>query len=643
MMDVKLLKGFVKEKIDEETLEYLENLAHKCRGDILKMTTLAGSGHPGGSMSSLEMYLTLFFFANVDPKNPKDPNRDRVIISHGHTSPGVYSVLGNLGFFDIDKAIAHFRLAGSIFEGHVERYVPGVEWSTGNLGQGLSAGCGMALSSKLLKRDFQVFVVMGDGEQQKGQISEARRFALKYNLSNLTVLIDYNKLQLSGPLSSIMPQNIKENYLSDGWEVIEVDGHDFQDIYQGIRKAISDGKPTAILAHTIMGKGVSFMENKFEFHGRALRMDEYNRALEELGIEDDLEKYKRMREGFKPEGRHIVEIEPVNIDIGEPLTYTPDMKIDNRSAFGKALKNLAELNMGKEGKTPIAVFDCDLVESVRTHEFAKIAPENFFEGGIQEHNTATIAGALSTQGVLTFFADFGVFGVDETYNQHRLNDINFTNLKVIVTHCGLDVGEDGKTHQCIDYIGVFRNLFGFNIIIPADANQTDRVIRYIAKEKGNFLVAMGRSFLPILTDEKGNPLFGGDYKFKYGKMDKIRDGDRGAIITMGSMVFRGVQAWEKLKEMGIGVKVFNFSTPKEIDWDALKEAVDTGLIITYEDQNIHTGIGSIIGDALAERGFRVKFIKLGVKEYGASGKPDDLFKLQGLDVYSLVNVVKENI
>lgn len=249
---------FTAEQIDEKDMEYLKSLAHKCRGDILKMTTLAGSGHPGGSMSSIEMYLTLYYFANVDPKDPKNPDRDRIIISHGHTSPGVYSALGNLGFFNIDEAIAYFRLAGSIFEGHVERYVPGVEWSTGNLGQGLSAGCGMALSARLLKKDFHVFVVMGDGEQQKGQISEARRFAKKYNLSNLTVLIDYNKLQLSGPLSEIMPQNIKENYLSDGWEVIEVDGHDFEALYKAIREAIYDNKPTAILAHTIMGKGVSF-------------------------------------------------------------------------------------------------------------------------------------------------------------------------------------------------------------------------------------------------------------------------------------------------------------------------------------------------------------------------------------------------
>ncbi|MGC9002971.1 MAG: transketolase [Dictyoglomus sp.] len=630
---------FTAEQIDEKDMEYLKTLAHKCRGDILKMTTLAGSGHPGGSMSSIEMYLTLYYFANVDPKDPKNPDRDRIIISHGHTSPGVYSALGNLGFFNIDEAIAYFRLAGSIFEGHVERYVPGVEWSTGNLGQGLSAGCGMALSAKLLKKDFHVFVVMGDGEQQKGQISEARRFAKKYNLSNLTVLIDYNKLQLSGPLSEIMPQNIKENYLSDGWEVIEVDGHDFEALYKAIREAIYDNKPTAILAYTIMGKGVSFMENKFEFHGRALKPDEYKRALEELGIEDDLEKYKKMREEFKPSGKHVIEPYPINIETGTPITYEKDAKIDNRGAFGKALTDLGSLNVGKEDKTPIAVVDCDLMESVRTHEFSKIAPENFFEVGIQEHNAATLAGALSSQGVITFFADFGVFGVDETYNQHRLNDINFTNLKVIVTHCGLDVGEDGKTHQCIDYIGAFRNLFGFKIIVPADGNQTDRVIRYVAKEFGNFLVAMGRSVAPIITDENGNPLFGGNYEFIYGKMDKVRDGDKATIIACGPMVAKAVQVWEKLKEKGIKIKVFNFTSPKEIDWNALSEAAKTGFILTYEDHNVHTGIGNVIAEALLEGGYKVKFKKLGVKEYGLSGKPDALYKFQGLDVDSVVDLI----
>jgi transketolase len=174
-------RGFKAARLDPSTSAALRETARKARGDILKMTTLAGSGHPGGSMSSIDLYLTLHALARIDPRAPDNPARDRIVISHGHTSPGVYAALGNLGFFPVDEAIAHFRQAGGPFEGHVERNLPGVDWSSGNLGQGLSAGCGMALASNIRGLDNQVVVFMGDGEQQKGQIAEARRFAIKYS------------------------------------------------------------------------------------------------------------------------------------------------------------------------------------------------------------------------------------------------------------------------------------------------------------------------------------------------------------------------------------------------------------------------------------------------------------------------------
>jgi transketolase len=281
-------KRFDAEKLDQGSLKKLSELARLARGDILKMTTLAGSGHPGGSMSSIDFYLVLYSYANVDPKSYSDPNRDRIVISHGHTSPGVYAALGRIGFFPIESAVATFRKAGSPFEGHVEKRVPGVEWNTGNLGQGLSAGCGFALGSKILKKGFHVFVTMGCGEQQKGQISEARRFAIKYGLDNLTAIIDYNCRQISGVTQEIMPQNIAKNFESDGWHVMEVDGHQFQDIYGALRKATLSNHPTMILAHTTMGKGVSFMEGKEEFHGRAHNHEEYKKAIQELGVEDHL-------------------------------------------------------------------------------------------------------------------------------------------------------------------------------------------------------------------------------------------------------------------------------------------------------------------------------------------------------------------
>ncbi|MCX7795259.1 MAG: transketolase [bacterium] len=630
---------FSRESLTSEELKRLERLGVLCRGDILKMTTLAKQGHPGGSMSSIDIYITLYSFANVNPKDPYNPNRDRIVISHGHTSPGVYSVLGRFGFVDLDKAIAHFRQAGSIFEGHIERTVPGVEWTTGNLGQGLSAGCGFAIAGRIKGLDFHTFVVMGDGEQQKGQLSEARRFAVKYNLP-ITAIIDNNGLQISGTNKSVMPQDIKANYLSDGWEVLEIDGHNYQEIYQAIRYSLRKKKPVAIIAHTVMGKGVSFMENKEVYHGKALTMDEYKKAMVELGLDDDLDEYKRMRDTFEPEPHKFPPNEPIDIDTGSPFIYKPGDKVDNRSAFGNALKDLGERN--NDGKhTPIVVFDCDLASSVKTDGFSKVCPSYFFQVGIQEHNAATIAGAVSTQGVISFFADFGVFGVDETYNQHRLNSINNTNLKLITTHCGLDVGSDGKTHQCIDYVGVMRNLFDFKVIVPADPNQTDIVTRYVAKTEGNFLIAMGRSVIPIITDEAGNPFYNANYKFEYGKADLLRDGKDGAIITMGTMVYRAIRAWEILRSKGISVKVINVSCPLALDRLMLREACGTGLLVTYEDHNVNTGLGSIVASAIGEEGLKVKLIKLGVTSYGASGESEELFKMYGLDTESLVKVIEK--
>ena len=637
-------RRFHLEKLDKGSLERLSKLSKLARADILKMTTLAGSGHPGGSMSSVDFYLVLYSYANVHPQSPSDPNRDRIVISHGHTAPGVYAALGRTGFFPIEAAVSAFRRAGSPFEGHVEKGIPGVEWNTGNLGQGLSAGCGFALGGKILKKEFHVFVAMGCGEQQKGQISEARRFAVKYGLDNLSAIIDFNCRQISGVTQEIMPQDIVRNFESDGWRVREADGHQFQEIYAALREAVLSKHPTLILAHTTMGKGVSFMEGKEEFHGRALTLEEYKKAIAELGVEDNLDRYKQVRDWGTPSfaGRKYLVSSP-SIQIGSPRSYEKGQKLDNRSAFGNALLDIAKANVQGSSPIPMAVFDCDLASSVKTAAFAKQFPDHFFQGGVQEHNTATIAGAISTLGLLSFFADFGVFGVDETYNQHRLNDINETNLKLICTHNGLDVGEDGKTHQCIDYVGVMQNLFGYKVIVPADPNQTDRVTRYVAKTHGNFTVIMGRSSVPILLTEQGTPLFGNSYEFRYGQADLVRNGKDAAILTMGGMVHKAVQAWQELREKGTVVQVINISCLNCLDNEAILQAAKTGILITYEDHHIQTGMGSLIANFIAEHGMAIRFRKLGIKHYGGSGKPDDLYRLQGLDVESLVRAVMEEI
>jgi transketolase len=639
-----LLENLGSRQLSNDDLRKIKKLANLARGDIIKMTTLAQSGHPGGSMSSIDIYLVLYSLANLSPKDPRHPDRDRVVVSHGHTSPGVYAALGRLGFFDIDEVIATFRLVGSQFEGHIERHVPGVEWSTGNLGQGLSAACGFAISAHLLQKNFHVFAAMSDAEQNKGQVAEARRFAYKYKLNNLTVIIDYNDRQISGRVRDIMPIHIKEDYEADGWQTLEVNGHDMEAIYHALTQAIVDDQPTVIIAHTVMGKGVSFMEGNEAYHGRALTEDEYKKALEELGIEDDLQKYQLKRRKFQAKNHKASET-PNScpyLNVGKPRLYETNAKTDNRSAFGNALLDIGKLN-NLHTSTPVVAFDCDLASSVKTSKFAEEFPEHFFQAGVQEHNTATVAGALSTQGVVVFFADFGVFGLDETYNQHRLNDINQTNLKVVVTHCGVDVGPDGKTHHCLDYLALPRNLYSFKAIIPADPNQTDRAVRFAASNPGNFTICMGRSKLPIITDEAGQPFFGNGYEFHYGKADIIRDGEQAAIITMGSMVHRAVEAFEKLKKAGCLVSIINMACPLHPDLEAIKKAVKTGLIVTYEDHNVHSGLGALVAQVIAENGWSVRFKKLGVPHYAPSGESKDLFKFFQLDADALAQTVLEEI
>ncbi|RMF84708.1 MAG: transketolase, partial [Nitrospirae bacterium] len=590
----------------------------------------------------LHAYLLLWALANVDPAHPFEPTRDRIVVSHGHTSPGVYSVLGRLGFFPIEEALLHFRRAGSPFEGHIERRVPGVEWGTGNLGQGLSAGCGLALGARLTGDGGRTYVAMGDGEQQKGQICEARRFAVKYGLAEITAIVDANGLQIGGETIEVMPQDIRAGYEADGWEVVEVDGHDWDDLYEALHHAVVQReRPTCILARTVMGKGVPEIEGQAKYHGQAAPDAVTEAVLAAAGEGRTLEGLRRRRAESRPSYPGVeppavaLEVEP-----GTPRTYGPGERTDNRSAWGRALADLAEVN---GDRIPMAVFDCDLEGSVKTGAFRERLPSQFFEGGIQEHHTATAAGALSTAGVLTFFADFGVFGVCETYNQHRLTDINGGNLKLVCTHVGLDVGEDGKTHQCIDYLGLLHSLHGFRTIVPADPNQTDRAARWMACQPGNLFLGMGRSKMTPILAEDGTPFFAGDYRFEYGRADRLRPGTDAAILACGAVAAAAVAAHERLAAEGISARVLHVACPRDLDREAVREAAATGLIVTVEDHTPATGMGSAVANLVAEEGLACRVVRLGVTAYGASGPPAELYRAMGLDAEGIAAAVRRGL
>ena len=635
-------RGFVSESLSQEELSYLHSRLIESRGAIVKMTTLAGCGHPGGSLSSLEIYTLLWLFSNVDPKNPLMEGRDRIVVSHGHTSPGVYAALADAGFIERRESVVRFRQAGSAFPGHIEQCVPGVEWDTGNLGQGLSASLGFALANRLCGRKGKIFCVMGDGEQQKGQIAEARRTAVKYKVP-LVAVIDYNELQICGDIHKVMYQPLKEEWGADGWQVLEVDGHDLQALYQALRTAYFSEKPVVIIAKTIMGHGISFMENKAKYHGSALSLDECRAALKELGLPDDLDELAAERKSTPPRPGVRPKRREIKLVPGTPILYTE--KTDNRSAWGNALANLAAANKDLPGSTPLAALDCDLKGSVKLADFEKVLPDNFFQIGIQEHNAAVVAGAMTKEGVVAFWADFGAFGVDETYNQHRLSAMNEAFPKIICTHCGLDVGEDGRTHQCVDYLGLFKNLLGFEVIVPADPNQTDRAVRYLALTNKPTLLVMGRSKVEIIKGEDGAPYFGQDYVFEYGKSDLLRSSKnpKAALLVCGTPSANAVAAFDLLKEKGIEVSVYNIASPLSLDAATIQAAAATGLIVTIEDHLVVSGLGTSVAEKLVALGLQSKLVKIGVTAYGGSATPKELYAEFGLDAASIAKTVQENL
>lgn len=273
----------------KKNVEELRNIATTIRRDIVTMLTESASGHPGGSLSAADILSTLYFNEmNVDPKNEKDPNRDRFVLSKGHAAPVLYSTLARRGFFDVAE-LNTLRKIGSNLQGHPNMNdLPGIDMSTGSLGQGISAAVGMAIAGKLDNKEYRVYSLLGDGELEEGQVWEAAMSAAHYKLDNLTIFVDFNGLQIDGDITKVMnPSPIDKKFEAFGWNVITIDGHNFEEILSALEKARNTkGMPTCIVAKTIKGKGVSFMENQAGWHGAAPSKEQCAQALSELGGEN---------------------------------------------------------------------------------------------------------------------------------------------------------------------------------------------------------------------------------------------------------------------------------------------------------------------------------------------------------------------
>ena len=271
--------------MEKSKKEFLQKTANDVRIGIIESVYSAGCGHPGGSLSIADVMTYLYFDKmNVDEKDPKKPDRDRLVLSKGHTAPALYSVLAHRGFFPVEE-LKTLRKTESRLQGHPDmKNIPGVDMSTGSLGLGISCACGMALSAKVSGDTYRVYTIVGDGESEEGQVWEAAMFASHYKLDNLTMFLDWNGLQIDGPITEVMnPTPHDEKLRAFGWNVVVIDGHDFDEIENAVANAEAcKGKPTAIICRTTKGKGVSYMENAVEWHGAAPKQEQYEIAMSEL-------------------------------------------------------------------------------------------------------------------------------------------------------------------------------------------------------------------------------------------------------------------------------------------------------------------------------------------------------------------------
>ncbi len=640
---MQLPKGFKLEELSAEQVRTLRDLARQVRGDVLKMIHLVGEGHPAGCLSCAEILVTLYAAANVRPSDPDEPKRDRIVLSPPHLTAALYATLGRFDFVDRDDAVSLFAKAGSVFEEAPNRAVPGVEWTGGVPGAGLAAACGFALAGRLSGAKNQVFVVVSDGEQQRGIVAEARRFAKRQRLNQITAVMDANGVMATGKAAEAYLQSIKYEYIADGWDVIEVNGHDPDDIYRAIRRAIQiQSAPVLVVARTTSGHGVSFLETDPRYHEIRLTDEEYREAMRELRQDPSLDEEEDYRSAFGEFDLNLEE-EPEDHPVpAVPLThrdYPAGTEVSGQTALAGVLADVLEAEEAEEAGAPMALFEGKVVVGGADAANLPRPRDRFFEVRGQDAAVGVALGAFSLAGGVPVWLARGPDALEGAFHSLRLNDLNRTHVKLFAAALGVEGGRRGRAGLCLDYVSLVENLPRCRMVFPADANQMDRVARVALIEPGNWVVGVWRTPTAVVTDADGRPLFGGEYRFEYGRIDLVRPGDSGVILTTGPLVLEAIAAWEALRDRGMEPAVLHVPCPGalvESEDPVLLQNLRKGRVITYEDHTVRTGLGARVADVIATRGISCRLLKLGVEGEGMAGEPGEVRRRLGLDASALV-------
>jgi transketolase len=651
-----LLDSATGKLIRDYSIKELVEAANLMRGYDLVALCAAGSGHAGGTLSIMDVTAALYLkVANHDPENPQWSERDRIIWSGGHKAPSLYLGLAFAGFCKLQDVVL-LRKLGSPFQGHPHWLkLPGVEVSTGSLGQGLSIAVGVALAARLDNKNHRTFCIMGDGEQQEGEIWEAAMEAAHYKLENLVGIVDYNRLQIDGPVSDVMNIDpLEDKYKSFGWEVVRIDGHDMAQIVNALSMSrTGSGRPLVVIADTVKGKGVSFMENVAGWHGKTPNHEEMIQGLRELGLLDRipyaglLEHAERYQEQAL---RRLNEKQPRfrrEYWWNHSLVMCAKME-PTRAGFGRALAQHGD-------DERIVCLGLDISGSITISDFYAGKPERkkrWISMGIAEQSATAAAAGLAKEGKLPVFGTYATFAASRNLDQIRTS-ICYGNFNVLIAgaHGGISVGPDGATHQALEDLFAVCGLPNMSVVIPCDSLETRKATSYLLlQHSGPKYIRFAREATPVVSKEETPFVFGEANIIRLRKVanefaeafeTQLASGYHNesedlTVIACGPMVPEAMRAAYILQqEFGWETRIINMHTLKPIDESAvIRAARETGLVITAEEHQVGAlawRVSGIITGSSSLYGVPVITGAVGVRDrFGESGAPWELIKEFGV-------------
>ena len=613
-------------------LLFLEHAAYQLRVNSLRMTTQAKSGHPSSCLSAADIVAVLFLYAmQYDPHNPANPNNDRFILSKGHAAPLLYAAWKEVGVLSIDDLMT-YRQFSSVFEGHPTSRFSRTEAATGSLGIGLSVGAGMALSAKRTEHNYFTYVLLGDGEVTEGSIWEAAALADHYQLNNLIGMLDCNRLaQSDESLHNHHVDRYAKKFEAFGWHTIIIDGHDIPAIVHALDQARKQqDRPTMIVAKTFKGYGVSSLQDKEGVHGKPLAdAAALPQALTELA-----QKFSRAAAYdnsyiWKPRTpltatstvRSTASIQVPNPD------YTLGANMATRESYGHALCALGKVN------DAIVSLDGDVKNSTYAELFEQQYPNRFVQCYIAEQNMVSMAVGMAQQGHIPFVSTFGAF-FTRAHDQIRMAAIGTTPLRLVGSHAGISIGQDGPSQMALEDIAMMRALPDSIVLYPCDAVSTYKLVELMANyNDGVSYLRTTRMATPVIYQVTD--------KFSIGGCTVLHrsPNDIACIIAAGVTVFQALQAYDKLHNQGIAIAVIDAYSIKPLDAHTIISVVQTGKnrVITVEDHYLQGGLGEAVTYAL--RDYATTITCLAVRELPRSGTPEELLAWAKIDASAIVDAI----